>query len=267
VTRLHTHHFGDADGPPLLAIHGITAHGRRFRRLAEEAWPERHTIAVDLRGHGRSTSDGPWSIVQHVRDLIDTLDELGLDSVDVVGHSYGGCIALTLLATAPHRVRRLALLDPALALPGSFASGRALGTIEFDGWATVEEATAARNEDVGDDDSINPAVIEDVEEHLVLGEDGRYRFRFHEPAVITGWGEVCYPLPDAVARRPTLLIVADRAELVQPSTIAELHELLDPGLEVVHLSCGHMHYWEQFDETAAAVTDFFRTTERTQDRP
>src|SRR5687768_8014808 len=138
---LHTHRFGAADGERLLAVHGITAHGRRFRRLAEEAWPERHTLAVDLRGHGRSTSDGPWSIRQHVTDLIDTLDDAGWDAVDVVGHSYGGAIGLTLLATAPERVRRLALLDPALALSGDFASSAAADTIAFAGWATVEEAT------------------------------------------------------------------------------------------------------------------------------
>ena len=61
---LNVHHFGDPDGEPLLAVHGITAHGRRFRRLAEEALPQRRTVAVDLRGHGRSVYDGPWSIPQ-----------------------------------------------------------------------------------------------------------------------------------------------------------------------------------------------------------
>ena len=73
---LHTHLFGDPGGAPVLAVHGITAHGRRFRRLAEEAWPDRRTLAVDLRGHGRSTADGPWSIPQHVADLIETADAL-----------------------------------------------------------------------------------------------------------------------------------------------------------------------------------------------
>ena len=74
MSVLNVHELGDPAGPPLLAIHGVRAHGRRFRRLAEEAWPERRTIAVDLRGHGRSTYDAPWSIEQHVADLIETLD-------------------------------------------------------------------------------------------------------------------------------------------------------------------------------------------------
>ncbi len=74
MSVLNVHEFGDPGGAPLLAVHGINAHGRRFVRLATEGWPERHTLAVDLRGHGRSTYDGPWNMAQHVTDLIDTLD-------------------------------------------------------------------------------------------------------------------------------------------------------------------------------------------------
>jgi lipase len=251
---LHTHDFGDPAGEPLLAVHGITAHGRRFERLATEAWPQRHTVSVDLRGHGRSTSDGPWSIRQHVADLLETMDAVGFDSVDVVGHSYGGAIALALLEAAPERVRRLVMLDPALALSGSFASAAAMGTIADQGWASVEEATVARNAGLGDE--IHPAVRIEIEEHLVQDEEGRYRFRYHRPAVITGWGEVCFPLPVAIHAVPALLLVADQADLVSPAAEAGLQALFRDALQVVHLDCGHMVYWERFEDTAAAITSF-----------
>ena len=108
---LHTHSFGDPAGVPLLAVHGITAHGGRFRRLAEEAWPHRRTLAPDLRGHGRSTADAPWNVAQLVQDLADTLDAHGVAGpVDVVGHSYGGVVTLAFLAAHPGRVRRLVLM-------------------------------------------------------------------------------------------------------------------------------------------------------------
>lgn len=251
---LHTHAFGDPTGAPLVAVHGITGHGGRYRRLAEEALPERRTVAVDLRGHGRSTYDGPWSIPRHVADLVDTLDSYGLGAVDVVGHSYGGAIALALLVAAPARVRRLVLLDPALAQSGKQASRSATQTINDPGWATVEEATVARNAGLGDE--INVGVVEDIAEHLVETDDGRFRFRFHKPAVITGWGELCAPLPDALEAVPALLVVADRAGLVSPEIEAGLVELFDDQLDVVHLDCGHMLYWERFDDTAAAITSF-----------
>jgi len=39
VTILNFHDLGDPAGVAVLAVHGITAHGLRFRRLAEQAWP------------------------------------------------------------------------------------------------------------------------------------------------------------------------------------------------------------------------------------
>ena len=143
---LNLHHYGAPDGAPTLAIHGVTAHGERYRRLAQEAFPERRWLAVDLRGHGRSTWDGPWTVERHVADLLETLDAEGVDRVEVVGHSYGGMIGLHLLATAPERVARVALLDPAVELPGAWLPKLADDMIEDPGWATPEEALAKRLE-------------------------------------------------------------------------------------------------------------------------
>lgn len=254
---LHTHHFGDAHGEPVLAVHGITAHGRRWRRLAEEAWPERRTVAVDLRGHGHSTWDGPWSVPQHVADLLDTLDAEGLDSVDLVTHSYGGAIGLALLAAAPQRVRRLVLLDPALLLDPVETRELAEGAIAFDGWGSVDEATRARTGDLPD--HAEAAIADEIAEHLVEGDDGRFRFRYSKPAVVTGWGEMSAPLPAAVEPVPTLVVVCDDAEIVTPAALAGLHHLFGEHLTEAHLASGHMLYWERFDDTAALVTGFLGT--------
>lgn len=259
MAMLYVHELGNrADAEvPVLAVHGITAHGRRFRRLAEEAWPSRRTVAVDLRGHGRSLYDGPWSIQQHVADLVDTLDGLKVEQVDYVGHSYGGAIGLALLQRAPERIRRIALLDPALAVPGDQASENALAAIGFGGWASPQEAEIARGDGLGP--GAESAVAEEIAEHLIQAGDGSFRFRFHLPAVVTGWGEVCYPLPASLPAKPALLIVADRAQLVSPETEAKLLSLL-PDLTVSHLQSGHMHYWERFHETADSITSFWAGT-------
>lgn len=251
---LHIHEFGDPSGEPLLAVHGIGAHGRRFRRLGDEALADRRVIAVDLRGHGRSTYDGPWSVAQHVRDLLDTLGHLGLTGpIDVLSHSFGGVLALALLAGHPDRVRRIVLLDPALMFPGADASDIATGVIEANGWASIEDALVARNAGLGDE--IHPSVVEEIEEHLVLGDDGRYRFRVHRPAVVTAWGELCHPIPE-VRPVPMLLVPAERADFVTPTVEAELAARFGPNLTTIRIDAGHLLYWEQFELTAAAVRGF-----------
>ncbi|MCB0998563.1 MAG: alpha/beta hydrolase [Acidimicrobiales bacterium] len=253
MTELHVHHFGDPSGEPLLAVHGITGHGRRFRRSGEEGWPDRHTVAVDLRGHGRSTGDGPWSIAQHVTDLLDTMDAHGLASVDVLGHSYGGAIAMALLARAPERVQRLVLLDPALHTSAENGTANALAAIAFPGFASPEEAMQAR---LMGNDAIRDAVQEDLDEHLVRGDDGRWRYRVHPPAIIAGWGELCSPVPRLPVAPPTLVVAAARAPFVTPEIEGDLRAQLGDQLTLVRLDCGHMVYWEDFPGTVAAVTGF-----------
>ena len=253
MTALHVHHFGSPTGTALLAVHGITGHGRRFRRSGEEGWPERHTIAVDLRGHGRSTSDGPWSMAQHVADLLDTMDAHDLDSVDLLGHSYGGAIALALLAQSPERVRRLVLLDPALHTSAENGTANALAAMSFPGFASPDDAMAAR---LMGNDAIRAAVQEDLDEHLVQGDDGRWRYRFHPPAIITGWGELCSPVPRVATAPPTLVVAANGAPFVTPEIEADLRAQLGDQLSLVRLDCGHMVYWEDFPGPVDAVREF-----------
>ncbi len=75
--ELHVHQWGEASAPPLLCLHGVSSHGRRFRRLAEQRLAGRHrVIAPDLRGHGLSEWDPPWDLETHVGDISETLDDL-----------------------------------------------------------------------------------------------------------------------------------------------------------------------------------------------
>ena len=53
--ELNLHAWGDVTAPPVVFLHGLNAHGRRFRRLAEERLADRfHVLAPDLRGHAGS---------------------------------------------------------------------------------------------------------------------------------------------------------------------------------------------------------------------
>ena len=117
---LHVHEWGDPAAPPVVCLHGVTGHGERFRRLAEERWTGRRVIAPDLRGHGRSGWEPPWTVPTHVDDLVETTAALGVERADWVGHSWGGRLVLELAARAsgaraPRRAARPG--DPAVARP------------------------------------------------------------------------------------------------------------------------------------------------------
>src|SRR6185437_9336612 len=117
VVHLQLHEWGDPSAPPVVCVHGVNAHGRRFRKLAEERLADRfHVLAPDLRGHAGSDWEPPWTIATHAHDVLETLDANGVRRATWVGHSYGGRLLLELAALVPERVERAALLDPAIQL-------------------------------------------------------------------------------------------------------------------------------------------------------
>lgn len=103
--------WGDlAAGPPVLAIHGITASSMAWVEVAGRL--ERPVVAPDLRGRGGSGGlPGPYGMAAHAEDCVAVLDALGVDAATVVGHSMGGFVASVLTHRHPDRVARLVLVD------------------------------------------------------------------------------------------------------------------------------------------------------------
>ncbi|MET9410035.1 alpha/beta hydrolase [Streptomyces sp. NPDC002935] len=112
-TRVHI--SGPKDGAPLVLLPGggTTSVGW-FANIGSLATTHR-VYAPDLMGDiGRSVHDGaPLRGADDLMTWLDTFfDELRLDGAHLGGHSYGAWIALNYALHAPHRLRRLALLDP-----------------------------------------------------------------------------------------------------------------------------------------------------------
>jgi 3-oxoadipate enol-lactonase len=76
-----------------------------------ELEPGHRVIRCDLRGYG-STPLAAGDRYADARDVLELLDELGVDRFSVVAASYGGWVALQVASAAPERVERLVLLDP-----------------------------------------------------------------------------------------------------------------------------------------------------------
>lgn len=96
----------------LLLIHGWPQTAYCWRKVIPALAEHFHVIAPDLRGFGGSDKTGlPLSRAQLAADMVSLLDALQLDCVHVVGHDWGGMVALKMALDFPDRVDHLALLD------------------------------------------------------------------------------------------------------------------------------------------------------------
>jgi lipase len=251
--RLHVHEWGSAGGRPLVCLHGITSHGIRFRRLAQERFADFRVVAPDLRGHGVSDWEPPWDLETHVADLIETLDALHVGRADVIGHSFGGRLALELAAAHPDRVGRIVLYDPAVWCPPPVALDLAEQLRRDDSFASHSEAVEARL--VQYPRTPRAWLEEELPEALTRGDDDRWRYRYSRTAVITAYSELAKPPPLAEVRAPTLLIRALLAD-VCPEPFAEVCRETMPDCTLVTIPHGHVPMWEDFDETAELTLGF-----------
>jgi len=108
-------------GQPLLLLHGGLGSIDMFEPGLPEFAKHRLVIAVDLHGHGRTgLGDRPISLPAMGDDMATVVKQLGYDSVDVLGYSMGGGVALRMAIQHPGAVRRLVLVSTPFAQDGFF---------------------------------------------------------------------------------------------------------------------------------------------------
>jgi pimeloyl-ACP methyl ester carboxylesterase len=237
------------EGKPVLVLHaagGAGAWSPYLERLSERF----DVLAPDHPGFGLSPVlaevDSMSTLVEHYLSL---LDGLGLDTVSVVGASFGGWLAAEIASTAPDRVDRLVLMSPAGLLiadapPADLASmtpEQVVRTLYRDeahaeailGVPPTPEAAAQAEGDAA-------AVARYASDPLLHNPD----------------------LPDRLSRitAPTLIITPD-VDLVIPRPHSEAYAAAIEGAELrVLTECGHALYHEQPDLVADEVIAFLADT-------
>lgn len=211
-------------GDPLVLVHGLAGSWRWWSSLLEALAMQCRIYAVDLPRPGRSVGAAALSSW-----LARWLDAVGLERVDLAGHSLGGLVAAELAARSPQRARRLVLVAPAGIPCGRRLPARALPLVG---------ALAALRGSL-------PMVVTDA---LRMGPVGLTR-----GIVFVSKCDLTPELP--AIRAPTLIVWGKRDHLV-PLSVAERWQQALPNARLVLLDCGHVPMLESPRELTAAVLAF-----------
>ncbi|MEM8549627.1 MAG: alpha/beta fold hydrolase [Verrucomicrobiota bacterium] len=109
--ELNYRYFGGEGKEPLVIIHGLLGSSRNWIAIGKALAADYEVFALDMRNHGESPHDNAMDYDVLTGDLMDFLDQRGLDKVHLLGHSMGGKVAMQASIEYFRRVESLCVVD------------------------------------------------------------------------------------------------------------------------------------------------------------
>ncbi|MCX4245460.1 alpha/beta fold hydrolase [Paraliomyxa miuraensis] len=251
--RVYAVDRGPLEGPvpPLVLLHGLLVTHHAFRAILEPLatgtpqHPGRRVIALDLPGGGESDRPEPseadgYSLSWLAERVDEALGALGVGHCDLLGHSFGGAVALQLASTVPARVRRLVLVDPVaftmeLPLEGKMALVPRLGPLLFTQLYRRADLRRYLVRAFSTPELLDERAVDVYWDRL--GRDGGREAGYAMLLQMTRMDALRERLPKVNA--PALVVWGDRDGLVPVENGERLVELLPHAELAVVEGCGH----------------------------
>lgn len=251
------------DGTPVVLIHGLPGTAEDFEKVTPLLDGHR-TIAIDRPGYGYSDG-GYFPVARQLRVLDELLDHLKVDKAVLVGHSYGGTLALRYAALHPERVQGLVLASAAAGGARSDGFGRIQARLlQGLSWPVIEpltdvtfsQAMRTASAKMGTAEAFDPDPVQPAYEQRVLASTMRHEDldalaaeRLASDGVIA---EVDRLLPQI--RTPTIVVHGEDDRLVAVEHGRRIAAEL-PNARYVPVTGGHMVPLVQPDVIARAARE------------
>lgn len=231
-------------GIPVVIAHGLFGSKANWRSIASQLADDYHVYAVDLRNHGESPRAPSMSYQEMAEDLAGFIRHYCGGRANVLGHSMGGKVAMTLALMHPNTIQTLAVVDIA---PHAYDSYRvhaqlvaAMQSVDLSTIETRGQADDALSSFVGD-----RAIRQFLLQSLTRDEKG-YRWRLNLPVINESLGKIsAFPNLAAAFNGPASFIYGTASDYVLAEYQREI-ECYFPQSEMFPVGgAGHWLHAEQ----------------------
>jgi len=259
-------------GPVVLLLHGLGCDHTTWERVIDSLSRTHTVIAPDLLGHG--ASDKPradYSVGGYANGMRDLLTVLGIDTATVVGHSFGGGVAMQFGYQYPERTERLVLVGSGGLGPEVNPAIRVITTPGFQQVMGVLAAPGLRHVATTTMRALARTGISQLRD---LGEVAAIYDSFKDPSARAAIRHVVRAVVDWKGQ---IVTMADRAYLTEAMPMCVIWGADDLVIPVSHASnasalaptarveiipnAGHFPHRDHPERFAKIVRDFIRTTE------
>jgi pimeloyl-ACP methyl ester carboxylesterase len=259
-------------GPALLLLHGLGCDHTTWAPVLSSLARRYTVIAPDLLGHGSSAKPrADYSVGGYANGMRDLLTVLGVDRVTVVGHSFGGGVAMQFAYQFPERTERLILVAPgglgpevtpairAITLPGFH---QAMGLVTLPG---VRQLTKTALRILAASGLSQARDLDEVAEIVDSFKDPRARAAIrHVVSAVVDWRGQVVTMADRayLTEAMPMCVVWGTDDAVIPVSHAGIAAELAPDATVeVIANAGHFPHKDHPQRFVKVVNDFIRSTE------
>lgn len=241
------------EGPPLIILHGLFGSLENWHYISGQLSDRFQVIAVDQRNHGRSPHHPQMNYRVLAEDIRQLIEQRGIQSANVLGHSMGGKAAMRLTLDHPECVLRLVVVDiaPRQYEPSHRHILEALRGLELSRFQTrleMDEALAGAIPE--------PAVRQFLLKSVSRDEHG-FRWRMNLEALAANYSEITAGLVAGKSSDiPALFVSGEQSDYIRPEDHALIRGLFPRATFRVIPGAGHWVHAESPAAFLQSVIDF-----------
>ncbi len=246
--------YGQDQGQPLIILHGLLGSCDNWHTLGKRFGERFRVFSLDLRNHGRSPHTDEFDYAVMRDDVREFMQQQGIKSASLLGHSMGGKVAMHVAVTYPALVEKLVVVDiaPRAYRPEHHELLRALRTLKVGDFSSRAEAEESIAKVIP-----KPATRQFLLKNLARHHAGGYHWRMNLEAIARNYMELTKAVEtDRAFPGPTLFVRGGRATYVRDSDV-ELIGRMFPRHQLATIPhAGHWVHADAPEEFAAAALGF-----------
>jgi esterase len=242
-------HYGE--GPPLVILHGLFGQSDNWATVGRKLGEHHLSVfCMDLRNHGMSPHSESFSLAEMAADVAETLDDLRLSAVHLLGHSMGGKVAMEFAFAFPERLKSLILVDigPGYYPPHHQQIIKGLQAVKPEEISSRPEAEERLSAYI-QDQATRQFLLKNL--YRTDSNEG-FAWRFNLDAIAAKIKEVGKAVPDRSLSVPSLFYHGERSNYVSPDAYINIMRQFHLAEFKVMPGAGHWLHAEQpipFTET------------------
>jgi esterase len=234
---LNIHSSKAGDGPAVILLHGLFGMGSNLAVMARALQANYCVYSLDLPNHGRSGWCDGMDIPAMACAIVAWMDQQGVSSAAVVGHSLGGKVAMSMALTQPGRLSALVVADiaPVEYGPGHEKEFAALQAVANAGCLSRKEAHGLMSQYLD-----NEAIIQFLLKSLTRQADGCYGWRFNLQGIAAGYDAARAAVASTQPyQKPVLFIKGGDSNYIQEQHRGQIMALFPQAQLKVMPDCSH----------------------------